>query len=140
MRFRANPSANLLLAIIVAGFVGLVVGSVAFATAGNPELGFRVSLLLVAILMIGIGVGFLAIRGREYVLTTERVCRGVGPTSKRVSTVDLDRVEDVVLEQPTWQRWLGVGTIRFETDDGDTLTFYLVDNPQVVYDQALSLL
>lgn len=136
VQFRTQPSANLLLAIIVVGFVVLVLGSMPFAYLEMAELGYRVSLLIIAGVMMATLVGFMVIRGREYVMTTERVCRAVGPTSKRVTTVDLDRVDDVVLEQPAWQRWLGVGTLTFVTDD-DSLHFELVENPQFVYERAL---
>lgn len=137
---RVKPSANVLLAIIVSGFVALVLGSIPFAYLGMAELGYRVSLLIIAVVMIGTVLGFLVIRGREYVLTSERVCRAVGPTSKQVTTVDVDRVEDVVLEQTTWERWLGVGTLTFVTDDDESLEFDLVENPQFVYERALDLL
>lgn len=140
MQLRAHPSANVLLAIIVVGFVALVVCAIGFSSAGMAETGIRVSLLLIAFLMIAIAIGFLIVQGREYVLTSERVYRAVGPTSKRVRTVELDRVEDVVFEQPSWQRLLGVGTIRFEIADGESVTFDLVEHPQVVYEHALKLL
>lgn len=136
---RARPSANILLAIILVGFLILVAASSAFAAAGMTTVGMRVALLLIAFLMIAIAIGFLIIRGREYVLTNERVYRASGPASKRVTAVDLERVEDVLLEQSTWQQWLGVATIRFELDEGESVTFDLVEHPQVVYEHALKL-
>lgn len=137
---RARPSANILLAVITVGFLVLVVGSSAFAAAGMTTVGMRVALLLIGVLIIAITLGFLTIHGREYILTSEHVYRASGAGSKRVTAVDLEHVEDVVLEQPTWQRWLRVATIRFELDEGDPVRFNLVEHPQIVYEHALKLL
>lgn len=140
MRLRASPSANLLLVIIVVGFVVLVAVSMVVAQFGTVRLGFRVSMGIIGFTMAGVAIGFLVIRGREYVLTTERACRAVGPTTKQVTTIDLDRVADIALEQPAWQRWMGVGTLEFVTHDGESLRFELVEEPQFVYENALDLL
>lgn len=57
----------------------------------------------------------------------------VGVFSKRVEQVDLDRVEDVVIEQSSWQPWVQTGTIRFATAGGDAVDFAFVEHPHDLY-------
>lgn len=70
---------------------------------------------------------------RDYVLTDARAYVGIGVLSKLIEVVDLDRVEDIVLEQPAWQPWVQIETIRFVTAEGDTLTFAYVENPSDLF-------
>lgn len=133
---RASPSRNLVLAALTAGFVLLLVMSVSVSAMNDPGTGRAVS-LAVLLLIVGLLVtAYLLIQRNEYVLTSERVCAGVGLRSKRVTAVDLEDVHDVTVEQSSWQRLMNVGSLRFVVD-GKDLTFALIENPAYLHQQAL---
>lgn len=139
MQFRARPSSNVLLAGIVAGFSVLVVGSIGFAAVGAVDAGRRVTLAMLASIALFTGGCFLAIRRREYVLTTERACVAVGLRSKAVTAIDLEDVDEVALTRRRWHRWLNAGDLRFVANGDEVLAFEFVEDPRFVYDRALNL-
>lgn len=139
MRFRANPSSNVLLAGIVAGFLVLVVGSIGFAAIDAVDIGRRVTLAMVVSITCFTGGCFLVIRRREYVLTTNRACVAVGLRSKTVTAIDLESVDDVVLAQSRWHRWVNAGDLRFVANGEAILTFRFVENPRAVRERARML-
>lgn len=113
MRFRADPSSNVLLAGIAAGFAVLVVGSNGFAAVGAIDVRRRVILAMLASLALFIGGSFLSVCRREYIPTTERACVAVGLRSKTVTAVDLGDVDTVVVVQSGWCGWVNAGDLRF---------------------------
>lgn len=139
VRVRATPSSKVLLAGIVTGFLLLVVGSIGFAAVGAVDVGRRVTLALLAIIVLFVGGSFFAIHRREYVLTTDRACIAVGFRSKTVAAIELQEVDEVALVRSRWHRWLNAGDIRFAANDGEILTFGFVENPRFVSERALDL-
>lgn len=139
VRLRSAPSTNLVLASLTAGFALLIAMSitVGFFTdlATGRSVSFAVLVLIVGLLL----AAYTVIKTREYVLTSERACAGVGLTEKRVSSVDLKNVRDVTVGQSEWQRPLNVGTVRFVTNDGEPVEFRLVENPATVYRRILQV-
>lgn len=133
---RVSPSRNLVLAALAAGFVSLLAMSVAVSAMNDIGTGRAVSLTVLLGIVGLLLAAFLYTRRNAYVLTSERICAGVGLGSKRTRTVALEDVHDVTVEQSTWQRLVNLGTLRFATDDGD-LTFALVENPAHLHQQAL---
>lgn len=135
---RASPSRNLLLATLVVGFVFLTGMSLLVSFYTDLATG-RVAMFTVLLFILGTVAGvYIGIERREYVLTSDRVCVGVGLLSTRVSSVALDEVRNVTVEQSGWQQPLNVGSLRFATDDeADEVSFALVDDPQTVYGQIL---
>lgn len=138
VQFRARPSSNVLLAGIVAGFSVLVVGSIGFAAVGAVDVGRRVTLAMLGGIALFTGGYFLAIRRREYVLTTERACVAVGLRSKTVTAIDLEDVDEVAFTRRRWHRWLNAGDLHFVVNGDEALTFESVENPCFVYDRALN--
>lgn len=133
---RVSPSRNLVLVALTVGFVLLLMMSVTVSAMGDLGTGRAVSLtvlLFIVALLVG---AFLYIRHREYVLTSERVCAGVGLITKRTRAVDLGEVEEVTVEQSTWQQLVNLGTLRFASGEGD-VAFELVENPARLHQQAL---
>lgn len=131
---RATPSKNLLLAGVGVGFVLLVVGSVGVGVVGDLRTGRLLSASMLAVILGLLGGVFLLTERREYVLTSERAYRRVGLTSETVEDVALDRIRDVSLEQSTWQRWIGVGSLQFVAEDPDEdVRFAFVENPHHVF-------
>lgn len=135
---RVTPSRNLVLAALTVGFVLLLVMSVAVSAMSDLGTGRAVSLTVLLVIVGLLVVAFLLTKRSEYVLTSHRVCAGVGLGSKRVVAVDLHDVRDVTVEQSTWQRLASVGTLRFVAD-GDDLRFTLVGNPTYLQQRAFEL-
>lgn len=135
---RVSPSRNLVLAALTVGFVLLLVMSVAVSAMSDLGTGRAVSLTVLLVIVGLLVVAFILTKRNEYVLTSERVCAGVGLGSKRVASVDLHDVRDVTVEQSAWQRLASVGTLRFVAD-GDDLRFTLVGNPTYLQQQAFEV-
>lgn len=133
---RVSPSRNLVLAALVVGFALLLVMSVTVSATNDLDTGRAVSFTVLVIIVGLLLAASLVSRRNEYVLTSERACAGVGLGSKHVTTVDLEVVRDVTVEQSTWQQLANVGTLRFVADGGD-LTFSLVENPSGLHQRVL---
>lgn len=135
---RASPSTNLLMAGVVGGFFLITLSSLPFIAAGAVDAGRRTTFALTGVVVAVVVWLFLRINRREYAVTDKRVAVAVGLRGKAVQSVGLDRLRDVSLEQSRLQRWLRVGTLRFDAGD-EELAFYLVGSPQFVYDQVREL-
>lgn len=132
---RTTPSRNLVLAALTVGFVLLLGMSVVVSAMRDLGTGRAVS-LTVLLGIVGLLVAAFTLTTRnEYVLTSDRVCAGIGLGSKRVETLPIEDVRDVTVEQSTWQRLASVGTLRFVAN-GDDLRFRLVENPVYLQRQA----
>lgn len=133
---RAEPSKNLVLAALTAGFVLLLAMSVLVSALSDLRTGRAVSFAgLVVIVGLIVGAS-LVVQRREYVLTDERACVGVGFRDERVASIDLADVEGVTVEQSVWQRLVNVGTLRFVGVDRD-LAFSFVEEPLRVHARVL---
>jgi len=141
LRVHARPSKNLLLATFVIGTALLLgVGVLAILADIDIMTGRLLTFVVLLLIMVMTGSVYLVTRRREYVVTSRRIYEAVGLTSKQVSAVDLDEVQDVAVEQSGWQGWLNVGSLRFVTDDGNAVRFALIENPQWVYERTLESL
>jgi len=88
------------------------------------------------ILFFGLGVltlisglwGFLSWR---YELTTERVRVTHGLVSRTIHEADLEKVQDVLVQQHFWGRLLNYSNLSFNTagSEGLEISFYNVGNP-----------
>lgn len=138
--FRVAPSRNLLLASLLVGFVVLTAMSVlvsVFTTLATGRTAMFTVLLLILTIIAGV---YIWIERRKYVLTSDRACVRVGLLSKHVSSVPIEDVRDITVEQAGWQQHLNVGSLRFVTnDEAETVAFVLVEDPQAVYEHILEV-
>lgn len=134
---RMGPSTNLLLAGFGLAFVILILLSIAVGRVADLQTARSLSLVIIVLTVGTILLTFFTIVRHEYVLTDRRACVGVGLRSKDLDQVDVDRLQDVVVEQSRWQRWLRMGDVRFVTDGERTLTFAFVERPYTVYQEVL---
>lgn len=134
---RTAPSGNLVLGSLTIGFVLLLTTSIAIGFFTSVVTGRTLSIAVLSVILALLAATYLVINRREYVLTSQRVCVGVGLLSKDVRTVALDDVHDVSVDRSGWRGWLAVGNLRFLTTDGTEIRFSFVDNPQVAYERAL---
>lgn len=137
---QTGPSRNLLLVSLGAGFMfltGMAILASVFTDLATGRLLMFSALLLVLVTVTGV---FVVLERREYVLTSDRVYVCVGLLSTRVSSVALEEVRDITVEQSGWQHRLNVGSLRFVTsDDADPMTFALVEDPQSVHEQIIQV-
>lgn len=130
---RAAPSGKLVLAALGGAFA-IQVGTV-FLIGIVEELR-TARLLMKGMVVLTLGMllfAYVIVLRRDYVLTDARAYVGVGVLSKRIESVELDRVEEIDIDQPAWQPWVQIGTIRFVTSEGEVLTFAFVENPYDLY-------
>lgn len=135
---RVRPSRNLVLVALTVGFALLLAMSVAVSAMSDLTTGRAVSLTVLLLIVGLILAAFLLTRRREYLLTSERVCAGIGFGNKRGESLAIEDVDDVVVEQSTWQQLANVGTLRF-VGAGDELAWSLVGNPAYLQQQALQI-
>lgn len=133
---RAEPSRNLVLAALTVGFALLLAMSVAVSAMTDLATGRAVSFTVLVVIVGLILAAFLVTRHRDYLLTSDRICVGVGFREKRTESLDAAEVRDVVVEQSTWQQLANVGTLRFVAD-GEDLAWALIGNPAYLQQQAL---
>src|SRR5271154_7037368 len=63
-----------------------------------------------------------------------------GLFSKSTRTIELEKVQDVRVDQTMWQRMFGIGNLSLETAGGTSrMEMDAIDNPQTVADHILSL-
>lgn len=57
-----------------------------------------------------------------------------------MSSLTLDEVSDVAVDQSGWQGWLNLGNLRFITDNGHAIKFAFLGNPELAYERSLESL
>lgn len=135
---RTTPSSNLVLAGLLVGLGLMLVMAVVVGFFTSRATGRTVSFTVLLLIIGLIAATFLLTKRREYVVTDRRACAAVGFLDRDVSECSLSRVTDLAVEQSTWQQLFNVGTLRFETDDGD-LAFRLLEGPTGVQSRLLGI-
>jgi len=79
--------------------------------------------VIAAVLAVVIGVKYLVLQSKEYVLTNRRVVQQTGILAKRSNDAHLDKVNNVEHRQTLWGRLLGYGDVAIDTasETGTTL-------------------
>lgn len=97
-------------ALIVAGYV--------FALTRWPVPWFAPAL---ALLLVGLGVllVYLQTAFTEFIIDTERITCRQGILNRRVSSIELFRIQDVTSVHPWWQRLFGIGAVVVMTSDSN---------------------
>lgn len=134
---RTSPSGNLVLGSLTVGFGILLAVSLVVSFVATLETGRIVSFVVLLLILALVAGTYLVITRREYVLTSERAYAAIGLSSKDVTSVALDDVRDVTVEQSGWRGWLTVGDLQFRTNDGTVLRFAFIENPQWAYERTL---
>lgn len=139
VRLRTSPSKNLLLAGVGLGFALLVVGSAFVGAQGDIATGRLVSAAMLLVLVGLIAGPYLVSERREYVLTSARAVVYAGLPRPSSRSVTMDDVVEVTVEERWWERWIGVGCVRFVTaGDEPDLRFAYVENPTAVLERVPS--
>ncbi len=100
-------------ALVFAGILALVM-LLDFSWAKDTS---WVSWLYLFLLLPGVLIAWRALQWRQkvYVITNRRVARAKGVLSKNVKDSSLEKVNDIVLNQPLFGRLLGYGTLKILT-------------------------
>jgi membrane protein YdbS with pleckstrin-like domain len=88
---------------------------------GHPAPFYSVTQYLWAVLSLGVAwlVYWLHSSSRLYRLTNQRLRIEEGFLSKRITNLELYRVDDVEIDKPILMRVLGFGVLRLTTSDND---------------------
>ncbi len=79
-------------------------------------------------------------RLEKIILSGDRLRYEAGLFSKATRTVELDKVQDIRVNQTLWQRMVSIGDISLETAGGhSSIAMASIDNPQSVADHILEL-
>lgn len=137
VQLRTSPSKNLLLAGVGVGFVMLVVGSAFVGAQGDIATGRFVSAAMLLVLVGLLAVPYLVAERREYVLTTAKAVDHAELPWRSSRSLPLDAVIEVTIQQRWWERWIGVGCVRFVAEGGEPdLRFAFVENPAAVLERV----
>lgn len=137
MWIRTSPSGNLVLGSLAVGFVALMAMSIVVSFYTTQETGRALSFAVLLSILALLAATYFVINRREYVLTSRRAYAATGLAPRRVSSVDLEDVHGVALDQSGWRGLLNIGDLQFLTDEGDEVRFALIDEPQWAYERAL---
>lgn len=133
---QTTPSSNLVLASLVVGMVAMFGMALVVSFLTTRQTGRLISLTVLLGIVGLLVAAFLVTRRREYVLTNQRVCMGVGFLDKEVTSVPVGRVGDVTIEQSWWQQLFQVGTLHFAAGR-DGISFRFVENPASLQQRVL---
>lgn len=133
----ASPSKSLVLVGVGIGFVVLVGVSALVGALGDVLIGRALSaVMLVSLLLLLIGP-FLLSERREYVLTNSRVIEKPALPWRSDTWIPIENVEAVSLEQSSWEGYMGIGDLRFDTvHNAHDLRFAYLDDPHLVFEKV----
>lgn len=96
----------------------LIIAGYAFALTRGPVPWFApaLALLLVGLSMILV---YLQTAFTEIIIDTERITCRQGILNRRVSSIELFRIQDVTSVHPWWQRLFGIGAVVVMTSDSN---------------------
>jgi uncharacterized membrane protein YdbT with pleckstrin-like domain len=116
--FHGTPSQVINLPAVVKGFVVLVlIGAIdVSASAHYPVNGLVVFAQVVAVLA-GVALPFVKTAFTEIIIDSECITWRQGILTRRVSSLELCRIQDVTSVHPWWQRLFGVGFVVVMTSD-----------------------
>ena len=89
------------------------------------RIGWLLTALVTAILVIGLIVSWIKLRATMYTVTNQRVMVETGVFSKTVNEIDLRYVDDSQFYQSLTDRMLGIGNVTLISSDKNTPTYVL---------------
>ena len=136
--FQGHPSWRAILGFYLKGLlIAVVLGIVAKLIWG----GAATFLVVLAVLVLTVAVGFFKRVTTTYTITNRRLNIRRGIVSREVQETRLERVQNVNYRQSLYQRLMQIGDVDFDTAAGDDYNFVftgVADPGEVVHavDQA----
>jgi membrane protein YdbS with pleckstrin-like domain len=116
--FSGSPSqACNLPALLKGGVVMAMIGAVHLCTSNSFPFQLNVLLAQGGAVLLGVGLPFVKTAFTRIVIDTARITWTQGIVHRRVSTLDLSRIQGITSIHPWWQRLFGTGTIILTTND-----------------------
>ena len=104
-------------ALLKGGVVMAMIGGVHLCTSNSFPFQWNVPLAQAGAVLIGVGLPFVKTAFTRIVIDTARITWTQGILHRRVSILDLSRIQRITSVHPWWQRLFGTGTIILTTND-----------------------
>jgi membrane protein YdbS with pleckstrin-like domain len=104
-------------ALLKGGVVIAMIGGVHLCTSNSFPFQWNVLLAQAGAVLIGVGLPFVKTAFTRIVIDTARITWTQGILHRRVSTLDLSRIQCITSIHPWWQHLFGTGTIILTTND-----------------------
>ncbi len=104
-------------ALLKGGVVMAMIGGIHAATSNSFPLQWNVLLAQAGAVLIGVGLPFVKTAFTRIVIDTARITWTQGILHRRVSTLELSRIQCITSIHPWWQRVFGTGSIILTTND-----------------------
>lgn len=104
-------------ALLQGGGVAAMIGALHYCASNYFPLQWNLLLAQVGAVLIGVGLPFLKTAFTRIVIDTTRITWTQGILRRRVSTLELSRIQRITAIHPWWQRLFGTGSIILTTDD-----------------------
>lgn len=118
--FRGAPSQVVNAAAIGKGVLAIVaILAATLYASGRWPVPWAAPLIAVLLVIAGMGIACLRTAFTEIIIDTERITLRQGILSKRISSLELFRIQDLTSLHPWWQRAFNVGTLVVMTSDSN---------------------
>ncbi|MFM0035722.1 PH domain-containing protein [Paraburkholderia strydomiana] len=104
-------------ALLKGGVVMAMIGGVHLCTSNSFPFQWNVLLAQAGAVLIGVAVPFVKTAFTRIVIDTARISWTQGILHRRVSTLELSRIQCITSIHPWWQRPFGIGTVILTTTD-----------------------
>jgi membrane protein YdbS with pleckstrin-like domain len=116
--FSGAPSQACNLPALLKGCVVMaMIGGIHVCTSNSFPLQWNVLLAQAGAVLIGVGLPFVKTAFTRIVIDTARITWTQGILHRRVSTLELSRIQRITSIHPWWQRLFGTGSIILTTND-----------------------
>lgn len=104
-------------ALLKGGFVISMIGGIHLCTSHSFPLQWNVLLAQAGAVLIGVGLPFVKTAFTRITIDTARITWTQGILHRRVSTLELSRIQSITSINPWWLRLFGTGSIILTTND-----------------------
>ena len=104
-------------ALLKGSAVMAMIGAIHVCTSNSFPLQWHVLLAQAGAVLIGVGLPFVKTAFTRIVIDTARITWTQGILHRRVSTLELSRIQHIAAIHPWWLRLFGTGTIILTTND-----------------------
>lgn len=137
--FTVTPTKKLITVAALLEFL-LLLALVVFYLYYLPESNRNLALVVAPFMLFGLVQAFLIFRAQStrMTVTSEQLTleRGMGQKTRQM--INLDKVQDITVEQSVFQRMLGIGTILIQSaGTGAGVRLESIDSPAEVADRVL---
>jgi uncharacterized membrane protein YdbT with pleckstrin-like domain len=118
--FSGRPSQVINLPAYLKGIIGaIIVLAACLYTATRWPVPWYAPLIALVIIAVSVVLAYLRTACTEVIIDTARITCRQGILSRRVDSLELFRIQDVMSLHPWWQRPFGIGTVVALTSDSN---------------------